>query len=99
MTEISTHCYDFMWFAEGRSEPAQPPDDCEGILQTMYRDPRGNGHEGYYIQVCPRRSWTGQQIGSTNFYGNGPDVIVMHQTQFPDEAEVQVAIRQAEEEL
>ncbi len=72
----------------------EQPNDCPGILATGYTD--WPGEEGYYIEVCPRKSWLGKAAGGIAFCGLGPDVIILHRDTSPTQAEYEQAAREAD---
>lgn len=72
------------------------PEDCPGILAASYAN--GSPEEGYYIEVCPRKSWLGKIAGCIAFCGLGPDVIVLHRDTLPTKTEYEQAAREADED-
>jgi len=100
MTENACEeCYSNMF----SSDP--PPEDCEGLVADKCISRTDLGKEpldpdslviddGFYIQVCPRRSRLGNPNGEVTFCGNGPDVIVMFRDTVPTREEYLDAARQ-----
>lgn len=59
---------------------------CPGPMTKLVED--GVGGEGYYVQLCRDPNTIGEAPGGVNYCGDGPDVLVFHQTEFPSDDEV-----------
>jgi len=64
------------------------PEECPGARSKWLPNLGSGDGEGYYVQICPNPARAGNHPGGINYCGNGPDVLVFYQTEFPSDEEV-----------
>lgn len=62
------------------------PEECPGAKSKWLPD--NYSGEGYYVQLCPNPARAGHHIGAINYCGNGPDVLIFYQAEFPPDEEI-----------
>jgi hypothetical protein len=82
-------CYDCLIPGQER------PNDCPGLLVES-KSLEGYPEDGYFVQVCPRVSNLGRMVTHIDYCGNGPDVIVMHQSTVPSAEEYAAAAKKCD---
>ncbi len=71
------------------SHPEQVcPEECPGPQSKWLPNSGGGGGEGYYVQLCTNPEKSEYSVGGVNFCGDGPDVLIFYQTEFPPDEEV-----------